>query len=669
MLVSTALAVVVPLTTHTAAPLESQIYNKTQVEYYMSDEEIGYIRPGYNIIVENVTINADNKVVVTLAFKDDKGQPLDRAGNITPGTCSASFILTWYDAQARQYTAYTTRSATSPITGVTATQAGTDSGGTWTDLEMGRATYTFKTALPSGYDATKTHTIAIYGGRNLTDIIGKQYYSNIEYDFRPDGQPVTETWNAVANATCNACHHDLGLHGGSRKNIKNCVQCHQPQTSDPDTGNTVDMKVMIHKIHMGANLPSVEAGTPYQIIGHNQSVHDYSEVVLPMDIRNCQACHKPDSPEGDIWMTRPNRAACASCHDDINWETGENHPLPQFNDDDCASCHVPQGDHEFDISVVGAHTIEVKSSQLEGLNMEIVDVTGAVPGGFPTVTFRVTDNAGTLIDPADLNRFSLLWGGPTVDYAEYYRESVSGATMSGDTYMYTLTTALPEDAAGTWTFSADVYRFVVIDNGTEDGYQVRECAFNPIYNVEVGASRAVKARREVVSLDKCNVCHDQLALHGGQRFAIEECVICHNPNESDESVRPEEELPVESVHFKWMIHRIHTGLELENDFTIYGHGGSENNYNHVGYPGDRRYCEACHEDGTYNVPLPEGVLPTPTPRDYYTPMQPAAAACLSCHSSVDAASHAYVNTAPFGEACAACHGEDRDHAVEKVHAR
>jgi hypothetical protein len=50
-------------------------------------------------------------------------------------------------------------------------------------------------------------------------------------------------------------------------------------------------------------------------------------------------------------------------------------------------------------------------------------------------------------------------------------------------------------------------------------------------------------------------------------------------------------------------------------------------------------------------------------------MLPAAAACLPCHGSVDAAAHAYVNTAPFGESCASCHGDDREFSVEKVHAR
>ena len=42
-----------------------------------------------------------------------------------------------------------------------------------------------------------------------------------------------------------------------------------------------------------------------------------------------------------------------------------------------------------------------------------------------------------------------------------------------------------------------------------------------------------------------------------------------------------------------------------------------------------------------------------------TPQQPTAAACLGCHDSQSAAAHAFVNTAPFGEACAACHGPGR----------
>ena len=53
--------------------------------------------------------------------------------------------------------------------------------------------------------------------------------------------------------------------------------CHTPQTVDPDTGNTVDMKVFVHKTpHGQPNCPACKAGKPYQIIGFNQAVSDWS---------------------------------------------------------------------------------------------------------------------------------------------------------------------------------------------------------------------------------------------------------------------------------------------------------------------------------------------------------------------------------------------------------
>jgi OmcA/MtrC family decaheme c-type cytochrome len=174
----------------------------------------------------------------------------------------------------------------------------------------------------------------------------------------------------------------------------------------------------------------------------------------------------------------------------------------------------------------------------------------------------------------------------------------------------------------------------------------------------------------VVNLDKCNKCHDGLVLHGGQRFAIEECVVCHNPNETDAVRRPANQLPAESVDFKRMIHRIHTGEELTQDFTIYGFGNVAIPFNEVLYPGDRRNCVACHTSAaTANLPTPVGTLDTPTLRDYFTPMGPGTTACLGCHDNRDAAAHAYINTATFGEACATCHGANSEWSVAKVHAR
>ena len=247
---------------------QAPVYGKDTREFYMTADDLGFIRPGFHITLNSITIPEDRKPVVDLSFTDDFQQPLDRTGTTTPGSLSISQILAWWDADARHYTAYTTRKQTSPITGNAAIQASSDAaksssnpnGGVWTDVEVGHSIYKFGTELPADFDVTKTHTLAIYASRNVTDFIGKNYYDNLEYDFRPDGQDVTETWDKTTNAACNRCHDLLSAHGGSRQDIKLCVTCHQPQTVDPDTGNTVDMKVMIHKIHRGEFLPSVEAG-------------------------------------------------------------------------------------------------------------------------------------------------------------------------------------------------------------------------------------------------------------------------------------------------------------------------------------------------------------------------------------------------------------------------
>lgn len=654
-------------------------YQSSSKEFYLTAEQTAWIRPGLKLKLNSLTIGADRKPVVDISFTDDLDQPLDRAGKVTPGAISLSFVLAWYDGAARQYTSYTVRTVTTPASsprpGVTTVQAASDANGTPTDVELGRMKYTFRTVLPETFDKTKTHTLGIYSTRNLTAIIGKNYYANLLHDFRPDNGTVAEKWEpATLEKSCNRCHDPLSAHGGSRRELKLCALCHSPQTIDPDTGNTVDFKVMVHKIHMGVDLPSVKAGTPYLIYGNAQRVFDFGKVLFPQDQRNCVTCHNPEAAEKEVWYARPNREACGSCHDNVNWTTGAGHAAgPQTTDANCASCHAPQGDREYDASIKGAHTIEVKSTQLKGLKAEVVSVEQTGPGQKPVVTFKLSDSTGAL-DPKPFgSNVNLLLGGPTTDYAiDPFRENASGCTFNGTVCVYTFRNAIPADATGTWAVSIEARRTVTLNAGTPKQRNVTEGADNPIKYIAVTGGQPAP-RRMLVSQQKCNDCHDRLALHGGQRLTIEECIVCHNPNASDKARRPADKLPAESISMARMIHRIHTGEELTQDLTIYGFFIPPNppnpiNFNEVLYPGDRRNCETCHEPGTYGVP-PKAVLPVLTPRDFYTPQQPAAASCLGCHDTRDAAAHAFVNTAPFGESCAACHGANAEFSVAKVHAR
>ena len=109
----------------------------------LSEAQMNFIRPGLVIKVKSASIAADGTITARLRLSDPKDQPLDRLGVETPGTISVSLIAARIPQGATQYVAYTTRTATSPITGVSAIQAGSDTGGTWTRTADGEYTYTF----------------------------------------------------------------------------------------------------------------------------------------------------------------------------------------------------------------------------------------------------------------------------------------------------------------------------------------------------------------------------------------------------------------------------------------------------------------------------------------------------------------------------------------------
>lgn len=658
------------------------LYAPQQKEYWLSEDEFGYIRPGLKITVNSITINDALHPVVDITYTDDLGQPLDRKGQITAGPLAINMILAWWDAGQRQYTSYTTRqrvgAAGTPYEGVATTQAAADiqksasapNGGTWNDVDLGHSIYTFGTSLPAGYDKTITTTLGVYSTRNMSAIQDKNYYYDVEQDFVPSGATVTQVWDEIPNSACNTCHNPLSAHGGSRYDVKLCVLCHQPQTVDAGFHMPADFKVLVHKIHMGENLPSVQAGTPFVFNGS-----DFSEVAFPQDLRNCATCHAAPATQAPDWYTYPSRAACQSCHDDVDFATGANHPGgPQANDSACASCHQPVGSHDWDASVQGAHTVPHRATQLKGLKAQILSVMNAAPGQKPTVTFQLTENDGTILAPAPFtSNLNLLMGGSTADYAiNPFRERADAASFDGTNATYTFTHAIPPDATGTWTFSIEARRTITLDPHPDNATTFTEAAFNPIYNASVDGSE-VSERRVVVDVANCNKCHDQLALHGGQRQNPQECVMCHNPNASDVARRPADQGPPESIDFKRLIHRIHSGENLSQDFTVYGFGTppSVNNFNGILFPGDRRDCATCHVSDSQQVleNPPAGLLATQTLRDWYAPMQHYATACLGCHDSQAAAAHAFSMTAPFGEACATCHGPDALFAVDKVHAR
>jgi hypothetical protein len=91
-------------------------------------------------------------------------------------------------------------------------------------------------------------------------------------------------------------------------------------------------------------------------------------------------------------------------------------------------------------------------------------------------------------------------------------------------------------------------------------------------------SGPLNPRRDVVSNDKCNVCHGALgttsgsntlanAFHGGARNTVEACALCHDQNRYSSTVMTNG-LPLsENYSFKRMIHGIHGNSKRQYPFT------------------------------------------------------------------------------------------------------
>jgi len=641
---------------------------------YLDPSVVNYIRPGVKVKIVAANIAPDGTITARVNLTDPKGVPLDREGLTTPGPVSMSLIAAYIPAGQKEYVSYTTTVLKSTInSNPSQTQAANDSGGTWTKNGEGDYIYTFKTKAPADFDKTVTHSIGISANRNLTEFMTYDEWSAVSNDvfnFVPDGSPVKVIRSVVSTQACNQCHDPLIGHGGSRLTVELCILCHTPQTVNPDTGLSQDMPVLIHKIHMGKNLPSVKAGTPYRI-WHRGKWSDFSKVGFPGgldELKTCEVCHQ-NAPQANNYMTAPSRAACGACHDDVNFASGKGHVnLPQIDDNQCANCHTPGGSSEFDASIKGAHTVATRSKQLPGLVFDISRVDNAAPGKKPVVTFSVKDKTGNVVDISKMDFLNLVMTGSTSDYNGYVSEDVRKAEPAGNDYMYTFKAAISPDATGSYAVGIEGYKNFTVMPNTTKSQVVRDVGFNKVFYFSVDGS-TVKPRRQVVSQANCTGCHNRIMLHGGIRQNVEYCVVCHNPTVTDTAMRASGDTP-ESINLKTMIHKIHTGEELTSDFTVMGHGNSVNNYNEVGYPGDRRDCIRCHVAGTYNLPLANNLINQVAPRDLMNPMPPVSGACLSCHTTQSAAAHAAIQTSPtLGESCNTCHGPNSDASVAKVHAR
>jgi len=669
--------------------------------FYADRATVEFVNPGLTITVNSAQIGSDGTISVVYTVADPNGLPLDIGGVTTPGAISLSYVAAVIPNTQEQYTAYTTRSATGTKLG-TIQQPGADTGGTRTNLAAGQYQYTFATKAPSGYDVTATHTIGIYGSRNLTAFNLGTNYASTTFNFVPNGAKVTHVRDVIETASCDSCHDQLSAHGGSRRGMNMCVLCHTPQNSDPNTGLTMDAKVFFHKLHMGENLPSVKAGTPYIPAMNQFGTFNYSTVAFPADPgdpRRCVVCHSQTTKavQEKAYLTNPTRAACGACHDDVNFATGVNHAGgPQFDDNECNTCHIPQGEIDFDASIVGAHIAPTTSSLLNGLAVNITKATGGMAGSAPTVSFTILDKNGNGIPLSTPGlSISFTMAGPTTDYGYtsfgsdvttpgYVTESASKATCdSSGNCSYTFTHTVPAKATGTYAIGVESRRTDVVLAGTTKQQSIEYGAPNKVVYFSVDGSTVVP-RRGVVALANCNQCHVALSIHGTLRNNTEYCVLCHNPSNTDASVRAvatnatDKAAPAQGINFNLLVHRIHYGINLPSNrsYVVVGFGGSHNDFSGTLFPAlsptgaatDTRNCSLCHVNGSEQN-LPIGLNLVADPQGPINPNQPVSSACTGCHVDLPSASHMLSNTTTLGEACTVCHSPGAAYAVDQVHAQ
>jgi len=682
-----------------------------------------------NVQITDVTISADGGAPVVSFYLTNE---LDQ-GLIGLPAANIRFVIAQLmpgqSGGSSQWQSYVTREDG----GVANVQADAEiaTAGTYVDNGDSTYVYTFANALtqyPAGptFDAGRTHRVGIEIRTNSGGFWPENIpANNAPLDFVPAGGAPTFTRYIVDNDTCNACHDNLEAHGEARFDVEYCVQCHNPSSIDGDTGNSIDMKVLIHNIH--------SARSDYQIIGYGDRPHDWADVVFPQDIRNCQTCHDEDdanTPQASHWRQVPNRAACGTCHyDDGDAANGRNdyaiengvHPLGMTLTDDlqCVDCHGPDAtvldpdDNLVRVPVAHAIPEDIAAAAFQ---FNILSVSGTGPGGTPVVRFSVTDptngNAPYDIhtDPAftecttRTSRLAISIAWDTDDYTNTGSGNAPAQPISmnpltapgcfgastdegGGEFSVTSPTQVPLLQAGTAAVTMDGHPSVVID-GTPTSIAVT----NPVFYSGITDLPAVP-RRNAVAIEKCDDCHNQLSMHGNNRTDnVEVCVTCHNPNATDinrRGVPCTDTLGTDdaTIDMKVMIHALHGYSKTLDAYEVCGYGNFPHTFDFT-YPGRLNNCEGCHiPDGYYPV-QPGAILATTidagadatTPTDDVA-VSPNSAVCSACHNTALAKQHMTSNGGDFAaakapdsslissgiESCVVCHGPGRVSDVKEVH--
>jgi len=660
--------------------------------------------------IDSVSLNAAPSPVVEFTVRTaHDGAVLGLAPGVVRFTVS-KLVADPSGRTPSRWQSYVNRSATpsagSPAVLPNAIQANTETAAAarWAELGDGRYRYTYAVDLDNvtaplavSYEPALTHRVGLE--IRMSGDAEELAPDNPVKDFVPSGGAGSGHKRIAATDNCQACHVRLDLHGGPRRTTEYCVTCHNPATVDPDTGEEVGMAYMAHSIHMGD-----DRAIEYKVWGFSGEFN-FGEVTYPQSVLYCENCHTESSeaPDGDAWLVNPGAAQCGGCHIEGLAKTGPDAATGRYTytythsafdftvrDGECSACHRPDG--------VAGGILEphVQGPRLqkelgEQFVFQVVSVTNVGKDKVPSIRFKVSKPDGTPYDLATDPAFSLpgaslnlylAWDTKDVSNAD----GATGTTPAGERgAAYRMRIAdikayAVKNADGSYTTdlkTAAVPTGIALPVATSDVMVVMDG--HPMVLVEgspvqarahnaVGYSGAARVR--LVDEAKCNDCHEQLQLHGGNRNGDPQgCLVCHNSS----GAYGDDAAIAGPIVLGAMIHNLHAGQIPD--------------FAEITYPQSLANCESCHLPGTYYTARSGALAISKEPGADASGFtddtwdSATAGTCGTCHDSGPARSHMEANGGQFDvaggktltpssstEACAVCHGAGRSQDTAKAHA-
>jgi OmcA/MtrC family decaheme c-type cytochrome len=565
---------------------------------------------------------------------------------------------------------------------------------TQVDAATGEYTYVCSNTLSASSNVFRVTVTARW--RETIDGVRYNFSNavNASYDFLqsdPSNELSASGADMVATSACETCHGarigNVG-HGGGYTQVKTCNNCHNVNYMASRNGGEGDLAHMIHRIHNAGSFTVL----------HDAA--DFSDVTYPQHIYTCAKCHTADAPNADLAYTVPTARNCGSCHDTVNFVTGDNHgnvtagfvgPLP--DDSECTVCHdvttglgggvqvvhdpVPDAKDVSEYQVAISMTAPANgefyvAGETPVVTVTLADGSGPVAGTIYTADQDLVGTAGGGLSAANLYVYGpradavpvlttnsstdpALTGTPTQGHPLFVNELISGIPTANDDPLVTTDAngfsyqlmAIPADlAAGTY-----MVRFEGGDYGAVSDTDFVTSSTGLI-NFQVGTA----TEEHKVSGDACTNCHGETIMHleGAHPhhvpFNTDQCLGCHD---------------LSGNYGDYIGNRVHAVHSASVTGDLKNH-----DWSHVTFPQEPNNCTICHTntEGTPVWRSPNEVVcggchganPNAVPADYPTadPAEIMAEAAAAVHMQVMGGTFD-VTTLGVTRQCIVCHGEDR----------